>query len=82
MAEQMEKLAAKNKASDQEKPYAREFDEIFDPIQGVIYEYEPEEQYTALSISLGVISDRMKALQEKLNSVPIPYTKTLSRFWK
>jgi photosystem II stability/assembly factor-like uncharacterized protein len=41
-----------------------------------------EEQYNALSISLGVISIRMKALQEKLNSVPIPYTKTLSRFWK
>jgi photosystem II stability/assembly factor-like uncharacterized protein len=41
-----------------------------------------EEQYNALSISLGVISNRMKALQEKLNSVPIPYTKTLSRFWK
>ena len=41
-----------------------------------------EEQYNALSISLGVISNRMKALQEKLNSVPIPYTKALSRFWK
>ena len=41
-----------------------------------------EEQYNALSISLGVISNRMMALQEKLNSVPIPYTKTLSRFWK
>ncbi|MCX6192474.1 MAG: glycosyl hydrolase [Flavobacteriia bacterium] len=41
-----------------------------------------EEQYNALSISLGVISNRMKALQEKLNTVPIPYTKTLSRFWK
>jgi len=41
-----------------------------------------EDQYNALSISLGVISIRMKALQEKLNSVPIPYTKTLSRFWK
>ena len=41
-----------------------------------------EEQYNALSISLGVISNRMKSLQEKLNSVPIPYTKTLSRFWK
>ena len=41
-----------------------------------------EEQYNALSISLGVISNRMKALQEKLSTVPIPYTKTLSRFWK
>ncbi|MEY4861022.1 MAG: hypothetical protein RL059_721, partial [Bacteroidota bacterium] len=41
-----------------------------------------EEQYNALSISLGVISNRMMALQEKLNTVPIPYTKTLSRFWK
>jgi photosystem II stability/assembly factor-like uncharacterized protein len=41
-----------------------------------------EEQYNALSISLGVISNRMEALQEKLNTVPIPYTKTLSRFWK
>jgi photosystem II stability/assembly factor-like uncharacterized protein len=41
-----------------------------------------EEQYIALSISLGVISNRMKALQEKLSTVPIPYTKTLSRFWK
>ncbi len=41
-----------------------------------------EEQYNALSISLGVISNRMMSLQEKLNTVPIPYTKTLSRFWK
>ena len=41
-----------------------------------------EEQFNALSISLGVISIRMKALQEKLSTVPIPYTKTLSRFWK
>ena len=41
-----------------------------------------EEQFTALSASLADMSKRIQVLQDKLALVPIPFTKSLSHFWK
>jgi len=41
-----------------------------------------EEQFTALSASLADMSKRIQILQDKLALVPIPFTKSLSHFWK
>jgi chromosome segregation ATPase len=41
-----------------------------------------EEQFTALSASLADMSKRIQVLQHKLALVPIPFTKSLSHFWK
>ncbi len=41
-----------------------------------------EEQLTALSASLADMSKRIQVLQDKLALVPIPFTKSLSHFWK
>ena len=41
-----------------------------------------EEQFTALSATLADMSKRIQVLQDKLALVPIPFTKSLSHFWK